>query len=122
MFNKILITAVALTISASATAAEFTKESPLTWATVQGARPGQPSTQNTFMISLNNSVWETSIPGSGTCATETAIIPAGNEAMRALALAAIVSGAKVIVNVDNTLPTVSGICQVTVLSIKGTLP
>lgn len=101
-------------------ATEYVKEVTLTWVSAQATRPIQPSTQNHDLISFAlGTGWSVSGGSGGSACSETsAVLPADNPTVRAIALAAIASGATVHVAVDNTLPMLGSYCQISMLSIK----
>lgn len=103
-----------------AAATEYVGETMLTVVAAQATRPIQPSTDDYDFLNFTAGLTWSVNGGSGgqICSNIGAALPRANPMMRAIALAAVSSGAAVIVTVDNSLPWVASYCQVTTLSIK----
>jgi hypothetical protein len=103
-------------------ATEFSKEvAPLALETHAPARPASPSTQSRQLLSLSASPsWSVHPGGNGgsLCNEEAALLPANDTTMRAIALAAIASGQRLYVVVDDTRPKIGNVCEITLLTIK----
>lgn len=108
-------------VATSAWSTEYTKQSTLTYVGRQGTRPVQTITEKREWISFpTGPVWAVSGGSGGSvCPEGSAVLPADDKGMLAIALAAIAAGATVVVNVDNSLPLVGSYCQVTAIYIVG---
>jgi hypothetical protein len=102
-------------------ATEYSKQVTVVGVETHAAvRPASPSSQGREFLHLTASpAWAVHSGGGGAlCNEEAALLPTDNAMMRATALAAIASGSKVFVVVDNTLAGISGVCQITLLHIQ----
>jgi hypothetical protein len=116
MFMRTLV-AFGVAISLSVNAAEYGKETTLESVGAHGARPAHPALENNDFIALSAGVlWSAS--GGATCSETSVVLPTNNPTMRAIALAAIASGAVVWITVDSSLPMVAGACQVTTIYVQ----
>jgi hypothetical protein len=118
--KKKSLTVLALWLaSTSALATEYTTQTTLTYVGRQNTRPIQPETDNHVFISFPASASWTVAGGSGgvACPQGIAVLPENDATMRAISLAAVTSGATVVISVDNTLPLVAAKCTVTSLFI-----
>jgi hypothetical protein len=123
MTSRCAVSSVAVTLLAIAApcgATEYAKETTLAQIIAQGERPLQGSSQDLDFIKFTpGATWSVhGGSGAGVCSEAGAVLPTGNAMMRAMALAAIASGATVQVVVDNSFPLVDGWCQITLLAIK----
>lgn len=119
--SAILCASTAIVPMQALQATEYSKEVTLLGVETHAAvRPASPSSQGREFLHLTASpAWAVHSGGGGSlCNEEAALLPADNQMMRATALAAIASGKRVFVVVDNTLAGISGVCQITLLHIK----
>lgn len=116
------ISAALLVVSFPAMATEYVKETKLASFGASAERPAFAWGQNREVLVLPSSPgWTVSggNGGSASCSQTVVVLPSGNATIRAVALAAIATGATVLVYVDNTLPMLGDYCQVSSLSIEG---
>ena len=108
------LAALGIAISFSANAAEYGKQAAIESVGAHGTRPAHPALQTNDFIQLSaGSLW--SANGGAACSETAVVLPAANPTMRAIALAAIASGASIWVTVDSSLPIIAGACQVTTI-------
>jgi hypothetical protein len=120
--TKATFAALVLVASFPVTATEYVKETKLASFSAAAERPAFAWGQNRELLVLPSSPGWTVSGGSGgsaSCSQTVVVLPGGNTTIRAVALAAIASGATVLVYVDNTLPMLGDYCQVSNLSIEG---
>jgi hypothetical protein len=104
-------------ITSVSVATEYTKQTSVTYFGRHATRPIEPSLQNREFIDFAPGAnWSISGgSGGGPCLEDAAVLPEDDSTMRAIALVAVATGATLIVNVDNSLPTVLGRCQITTM-------
>lgn len=103
-----------IAFASSATAAEYNKRTTIVSFGAHDARPALPALANNDFIQLAEGAWS---PG-GSCSQTSVVLPDNNPTMRAIALAAVASGATIYVTVDDTSPLIHAgitICQVTTI-------